>query len=286
MFNLLVFTILFCSCQTIALADDKIKVEEIIAKHLQAIGEATARAEIKTRTISGEVQLKYLNSGPRIISAPTNKGTVTFLSEKDKILFALKLEDEFYSHEKFLFDSKDVKISTLRGGRHSETGNFLRNYSEILKLGLLGGTISSAFPLEEYEKRGLKLKYEGIKKVDGRDCYVVKAIPKKNSELAIKLFFDTQNFLHVRTSYERVMSTGVEFGPVESSKQLEKRITVVEDFFNYKKESGLTIPRAYRIYFSLGRGTEVPSEMMWVFVFNKFEFNQVLEANAFVLESK
>jgi hypothetical protein len=153
-----------------------------------------------------------------------------------------------------------------------------------LKLGLLGGTLSSSWPLADLNVREVKLDGGGTKKVEGKECYVVEFRPKKGSELNIKLYFDTQTFQHVRTAYERVISARMGLDPNQSARIRETRHTMYEDFFDYRKESGLMLPHGYKIYLSVDGNTGT-SEQEWVFTLNQFSFNQKIDPKSFNVEA-
>src|SRR5258708_21716858 len=81
----------------------------------------------------------------------------------------------------------------------------------IFKQGLMGGTLSSAWPLLDLTARGPLLEYVGTKKVDNRLLHELKYLPRGGSDLKIALFFEQDTFRHVRTAYERGIAapTGV-----------------------------------------------------------------------------
>ena len=58
---------------------------------------------------------------------------------------------------------------------------------------------SSAWPLLDPNFRGAKLTYNGLKTIDGRDLHEVKYVPKKSTDLDIRLYFDPETFRHAAT---------------------------------------------------------------------------------------
>jgi len=67
---------------------------------------------------------------------------------------------------------------------------------DILREGLFGGTISTAWPLLDLKPAG-EAKYEGVKKIDGRELHDLTYVPNKSSsgsDLTIHLYFEPDTF--------------------------------------------------------------------------------------------
>ncbi len=93
----------------------------------------------------------------------------------------------------------------------SRLGNFLFLQEEVLREGLFGGVLSTAWPLLNTQIRTRSLKYEGLKKVDGQQLYDISYIPKKRFEsgdLSIHLYFDPETYRHVLTVYTATVLHG------------------------------------------------------------------------------
>jgi len=84
-------------------------------------------------------------------------------------------------------------------GVRSALGNFLMTHAQIFKQGLMGGTLSSAWPLLHLTGHNPGLEYAGQKKVSGSTLHELKYLPRGGSDLQVSLFFD-ETYQHVRTS--------------------------------------------------------------------------------------
>jgi hypothetical protein len=274
-----ILTLFAFSCLALnAVARDKMKPEEVVAKHLESIGAVETRASITKRIIAGEVKFKSLRSG-----GITSQGRAVLASDGLKHLLGMQFDNSDYPFDRFGFDGKNVTVAYIRPGIRSSLGGFFKTYDNILKLGLLGGTLSSSWPLADLSARDIKLDGSGTKKVEGKECYVVELRPKGGSDLTIKLYFDAQTFQHVRTGYERVISARMGNTPEQSARMRETRHTMYEDFSDYRKESGLMLPHAYRIYLAVD-GNNGTNEHEWVFTLSRFSFNQKIDPASFNVE--
>jgi hypothetical protein len=272
------------------------KPEDIVAKHLDSIGTAQARAAAKSRVVEGSVTYKILVGG-----AGNLDGKSVLVSQDQKLHFMMKLNNNLYHGEQFIFDGNkdEVSFSTANQTR-SQFGEFVRVQDVILRDGLLGGALSTAWPLYDLNERKAKLSYEGMKKMDGKDCYELRYRPKKSTDADILLYFDAATFHHVATVYSvRVraqlvsvdpnlasavpsdpslagptisptgaITTGGKSGiPGETSEtasahQQETRYRLEEHFDSFETVGGLTLPTHYTIHYSqeLGSGRTTVAE--------------------------
>ncbi|MBX7172492.1 MAG: hypothetical protein K1X72_16105 [Pyrinomonadaceae bacterium] len=255
-------------------ADDKLSVEEILTKHLDSIGTADKRKLITNQLAIGVSEFSILrNSGSKTF------GNAVIVSQAGKVMLGTKYNSLDYPSEKVSFDGNKVEIAFITPGLRSPFGNFIFSNKQVFSEGLFGGTLSSSWALFDIQSRNAKLNSNGKKKLDGREVYVLEYSPRRGSSSTIKLYFDAQNFQHLRTEYRQTFSAAQGKTPEQSSQQLESKQILTEDFSDYKVENGLTLPHKYRIHLLLdGRGT---NEFEWKFEFSNFLFNQNLEANSF-----
>ena len=80
--------------------------------------------------------------------------------------------------------------------------NFVDGNEVVLRDGLLGGTLSSSWALIDLANKKAKLSFEGTKKIDGKEYYVMGYSPKGGSDVDIKLYFEKETFRHARTEYK------------------------------------------------------------------------------------
>ena len=144
-----------------ASSEQKMKVEDVVAKHLESVGTAEARAAIKNRIAVGTVVVSFRT--PAIGQAA---GRIVMASEGEKNLVGMMFDNVAnYPQEKLGYDGKNVTVSYVRPGARSSLGDFLQMHKSIIKQGLVGGTISQAWPLFDLATTKPKLESSGTKKV-------------------------------------------------------------------------------------------------------------------------
>ncbi|MDQ4123866.1 MAG: hypothetical protein M3209_20700 [Acidobacteriota bacterium] len=257
----------------------KLKVEDVVTKHLEAIGTAENRVNAKNYLFIGGASFKIPTS-----PNPPIEGRAVFASESDKMLFGLALNAVSYKQEQIVYDGKKPKIGFITPGNRSPLGAFLAGDGDIIANGLLGGVLFKSWSLLNAPETKAKLNLDGTKKIKGVECYVVDYNPRKGSDFAIKLYFDTQTFRHVRTEYKRTISARIGLKPDDSARQQETRHTLVEDFSDFKTVNNLTLPQNYSLLLNL-TGQNGTSEYQWNINILEFLFNQKLDAGSFNVEA-
>jgi len=263
-----------------SLASDKIQPEEIVTKHLDSIGPAETRASVHSRIAAGTVVATLRSPGTAKFS-----GRAVMASDGIKNMIGLGFEDSGSYQEKFGFDGRNLTVGFVRPGVHGYWGDFLLTHQNIIKEGLVGGTLSDAWPLLNLSEKKAKLEYRGIKRMDGKSLHELKYIPHGSSDLEISLFFDTETFQHLRTEYTRLIAAGIGTGIDASGQQRPARYKMVEEFSDFKKESGLTLPHTYKV----GLDLETRAGRLivdWEFTLTEFAFNQPIPAATFNVNTK
>lgn len=156
----------------------------------------------------------------------------------------------------------------------------------------MGGTLSSSRALLNTDLKKPKLSYEGTKKVNGREAFVLSYSPKNGSDLTIKMYFDNQNYRHIRTEYSRVIGAVMGSNVDSSAGRSDSRYRVVEDFSDFQKAGNLTLPGTYKFSYSFfGSGStqfarNPNRELELKFSLTNFSFNDPLDVNAFNIAAK
>jgi hypothetical protein len=254
---------------------DKIKPEEVVARHLESIGTPRARAAVTTRIIAGTSQV--------IIRTPPPGqavGKAVIASEGVKSLFGMSFPSPVYPREQLGYNGNTFMAAFSTPGARSGLGSFLMLHDIIFKQGLMCGTLTTAWPLLDMESHHAQLEYAGTKKLNDELLYELKYLPRGNSDLKVTLFFERETFRHVRTEYERTVSAPM--GKVEYTniQEREARYKMVEEFSLFKLEGELTLPHIYKIKVSIDtvNGTYVAE---WTIKLTQFEFNQKIDQSVF-----
>jgi hypothetical protein len=164
--------------------DQKLTGDEIVAKHLAAVGGREALAKIKTRVAVGTVQKESEPEGKLAIMSESPNRLSVFYGFRD---FDLRM----------IYSGTQVSIRPDFTSR--QVGNLAEKYREIVASGLMFNSISLYNLLATGAPNELKLEAKGIKKVGGRPAYVVEL--RRGKESPARLYFDAETFMWVRTDY-------------------------------------------------------------------------------------
>ncbi len=273
---LLFAALLGCAAQASA---QKMKAEDVVAKHLEALGKAELRAPTRTRSVTGGIAVVLRNSA----GGGRPEGEALIATDGQKILYITEFKQADYPFERMGFDGKKVTVRQYRPGRRTAFGEFVLSHEVLFKEGLIGGALSSAWPLLNLAERGAKLGYDGTAKVNGREAHKLSYKPKKGSDLKIKLYFDAQTFNHLRTEYDRVVAATMGPVPGSSAGRIDTRYHLAEDFGEFKDEKGLMLPHSYRMEYMVT--SEIgPVLLDWNFQLNNFTFDEPINPALFDTE--
>ena len=272
---------LACAALTAALthAQEKLKPEEVVARHLAAVGAAEARSPQRSRVVAGETRIEVKAGGHG-----GSEGQGLIASNGDKVLLNATFRSADYPFERIGFDGERVSVRAIRPNVRSPLSNFFLSHETVFREGLIGGVLSTAWPLLRLEERKPKLSYAGSGEVAGRPAHKLRYAPRKGSDLKVVLFFDAETFRHVRTEYERTVPAPIGATPAESVSQRETRYRLVEVFSDFKTEGGLTLPRSYSVGFTVF-STGTPVEVTWKFDLTRVGLDQPIDPRVFVADT-
>jgi len=259
-----------------SITPDKLSTEELVSKHLASIGSAEELAAARTRVATGATQarLRLTNTAVEL------SGPAQIASDGDKFLLAMIFQSNNYPHEKASFDGQNQIIGVLTQGGRTPLGNFLASQPSLMKHGLIGGVLSSAWPLLNLEHRDAKLSYAGTDKINGKPVHKLKYIPRNTGDLNITLYFDATTFQHVRSQYDFVISARQGATAESSVSQRDSRYKLIEDFSDFQQTGKLMLPHTYTIDLTV----ELPNRtqtMQWTINLQQFTFNEPIDAKAF-----
>lgn len=253
----------------------KLKAEDIVAKHLASLGPQEKVNAVRSIVAVGDLGLEFVT--PKNLPAA---GRVLFMSEGDKSFFAVQTNSVDYPQEKFLFDGAKTHIAAPTVTNRTILGNFVQGSSAIYSQGMFGGTLSTSWIMYKAAERGVKISVAGTKKIDGKEAYVLSVIPKGGSDVDIRMYFDQQSGRHLRTEYSRTQSAAQGRTMDESARNLETRYKVTEEFSEHKEIEGVVMPTKYRILYSRS-GQNGTTELTWTALLTQIGFNQAIEAATF-----
>lgn len=239
-------------------SDAALKADELLSRHLDSIGPASARAAVKTRVVQGAATHRLVVGG-----GGRQYGKTGMVSEGRKLRFMMKFPEDNYTGENIVFNGDAIGMAfSSADQRHSAFSYFLTAQDVIVKDGLLGGALSTAWPLLDLGDRKAKLTVDGLRKVDGQQVYQASYEPSKHAEVRIALYFDAETFRHVKTVYSTSLGNNVGADITKSSKLQPERTTLEERFSDFQAVDGLTLPTHWNLQFTreLPDGTTTISE--------------------------
>jgi len=276
--------IVFCTVH--AKTDTKLTPAEVIAKHLESIGSAEARARMHGTQIKGNASVTV-----RLCGEGQVDGQVLIGSSGKMNLIDMNFDTAAYPYEQLRFDGKSLHVSQYRPGSRTCLGQFFLSHDDVFKEGLVGGTLTEAWPLLNVEERNPKLEYSGLKKVGDKQLHALKYTPRKGSDVKIILFFEPETFRHVRTEYQRTVYSseqrkiGSAPGQLPSASMQSApaaRVEAYEVFSDFKDEAGLNLPHTYKFHLQIQSELH-PAVVDWAFDLNNFTFNAPLDPSAFTI---
>ncbi|SRR5258708_17032358 len=260
-------------------AGDKLTAEEIISKHLESIGSSEARAAVKSRIIQGSVVATV-----RVGGSGQATGGAVLASTGNMSLIGLIFGQQDYANEKAAFNGKKLTLGELRAGARTNLGGFLVNHDLVFKEGLLGGALSNTWPFLELAAHNPKLRYVGLKKIGSQQMHLLTYEPHNGDSLQIRIYFEVETFRHVRTEYEQDFAPPPVSSPGQAARQKETHLKLTEEFSDFKKEGGLTLPHTYKLQLSFDTSYS-PLVQDWVLTLTQFVYNKPLGESQFDLSA-
>ncbi|MBI4748014.1 MAG: hypothetical protein HY774_05965 [Acidobacteria bacterium] len=264
-----------CLAFTPPVKGEKLKPEDVIAKHIESIGTQKTLSDVKTRVIAGKALFRS-----KTIGATQLQGPAVIASDGAMSLVGIGFNTAEYSQEKVAYDGKNVTVGYIRPGTRSALGEFLLARNVIFKEGLFGGVLSSGWALLNLDSHDARIEYSGTKKVNGKEAHVLKYEPKGGSDVQIRLYFDKNTFQHVQSEYEQLISAQMGASPEQSASQRNSRIKLTEQFESFAGEQGLVLPHVYKIIL-LVDDQQSGRQLEWNLEFQQFMYNEKLDPKSF-----
>jgi hypothetical protein len=220
----LLLLLLCCSlCAPAAGQEKGLTAEEIINKHLEAVGGRGALSKLKTRIAAGTVKRE---------SDPEAK--MAIVSEAPNRLAAV-----------FIFTNFDLRMVydagkwNMRPQLPRQYVAFQNKYEEMLTSGLMYNDIS-LFNILLNPPEKAKFEAKGVKKLKGGEAYVVEV--KQPGLDTMHLFFDKQTLMWVRTEYGQAHFTLAMKGMTVTHQDEELTVDFYIETSDFRDVGGLKLP--------------------------------------------
>ena len=176
----------------------KLKKEELIALHLQAIGENAAR---KNRVAQGSGTMDIRVGGQGNLN-----GRAMLLAEGDKLRTALIFNHVQYPQETLIRNGDQLDIAYITPGVRSQLGTVIwENFPRLVQEGLYGGVLSTDWALLKLKEKRARIRYRGLKTFEGRRLHEVDYKPRKKVRYRVRLYFEPETYRHVASKYRIVV---------------------------------------------------------------------------------
>jgi hypothetical protein len=196
-------------------------------------------------------------------------GLAKLASDGAKLRIMMKFNTPSYMGEDLVTDGSKVNVANLVASKATLLGPFFAERPSLLKEGLVGGTLTGNWLLADSKVLQLKLRYNGVKSVEGRSLHELEFEPRKDvGEIRIRLYLDTETYRHVLTVYEtkRInqgsQSASVRGRSMTSLGSEESPISFKERFEDFQTVDGVTIPKKWTM--DLSYDAKAASQLRWV----------------------
>lgn len=272
---ILVFAVIMLVANIISA--QKLTADEIIAKHLAAVGTAEKRAEVRTLIAAGPSEFEARS--PLV----TGGGKSIVVSDANNLFFLISLNSKEYPFEKVGYFNGKVDLPFINAGKRSLLGTFLSEHSKILTDGLFGGVLSRRWRLAAKDLP--KLSSAGSKKIGDRKAYAIEYLSTDlGTDFTMRLYFDAETFHHLRSEYRREVVPRSPIGG-RQNQLTNAELTLTESFSEFKSVDGLTLPHRYSVTFASNSNSSV-LENTWRIQVQKYIVNQALAPDFFTFDIK
>src|SRR2546423_8225152 len=220
--------ILLAATAGVGTSDDKaaLTADEIISKHLAAVGGKEALMKFKSRVAIG-TDKKENDAAARM----------AIMSEAPNRVSAI------YQFEDYNWQmTYDGGKSILRPVLTRANAPVMHKYEDMLTTGTMFNSVSLYNALLAGEAAGVKFEAKGTKKIKGRPAYLVNMKRPKHDD--VRLYFDTETFMWIRTEYGSVRLTKEmgSFTNAVESKDQESTYDFYVDTSDFKAVDGVKLP--------------------------------------------
>ncbi|MFL6467864.1 MAG: hypothetical protein ACJ72Z_07890 [Pyrinomonadaceae bacterium] len=258
----------------------ELKADEIVAKHLDAIGKKELRTLVANRLVTGLSQFESK------LPQTTGGGKAVVVSDKENLYFMISLNSKEYPNDKVGYFNEKVSLPFVTAGARSPLGAFIADHKKLLENGLFLGSMTERWVLLNPQHYGGRIKAAGAKEINGRKAYCIQFFPSDgaSTEFSIRMYFDAETFYHVRTEYRHeILPKQDTFGQL--GRQGGTTLDLIEYYGDFRTAEGLTFPHVYRVDFksSSQAGTY---EYSWTVKVAGYYYNQKLAPDFYSFDQK
>ena len=266
-------------CAVVACSQD-LDPAAIISRHLDSIAAPEKRSALKTLFAVGLSEFQSKNP------AAKGGGKAIVVSDPENLYFLMSLNSLDYPYEKIGAFGDKISLPLVSAGRRSILGSFLLDNSRVLSEGLFCGSMSLRWVNHIADSTQARMKAAKKKKVNGRDTYPIDVFfaGGNSGNFRIRLYFDSENFRHVRSEYHREVDIGgITF---RQQNQLQNAVVdLTEDFSEFKEVNGFTLPYVYKVTLASNSASQ-NYESSWGIRVSEYYLNQKLEPDFFTFDVK
>jgi hypothetical protein len=274
------FFLAFASTDSwVSIHAQSLTANEILAKHLDSIGTKEKREFLKTLFAAGVSE--FTSTAPAVKGG----GKAVVVSDPGNLFFVMSLNSREYPFEKVGAFKNKVSLPFINAGTRSLLGSFLNEHPSILLDSLFCGSMSLRWITDVADKK-LKMKAAGMKKIDGKQTYAIEVLSSEqgSDDFKVRLYFDAQNFRHIRSEYRRDIKIGrIVFG--QQNQIADAKLALTEEFSDFKEVDGLTFPHMYKLNFTSNSNSQM-YENSWGIRVGAYYINQKLTDDFFSFDVK
>jgi hypothetical protein len=252
--------LLFLAAATPAFPGEKPSANDVIAKSAEAFAPADLRVPAQGRELECRATWRIVVGGSGGL-----QGECLLQSRDKKFHLNSDFHNSAYPGEDILYTGEGSPIiRQLSPGKRSVLGSFIYSNLAIVRSGVFGGVLTTAWPLFNFEKSGAKLTSHGTRKVDGQKLNEFEYQGPGQGETKIFLYFDPETSGHVMTEY-RALTPAFHTGDITHPSGKDVTTILQEKFSEFRQVYGMTIPLVWTIRFSQEEG----AIQEWQFTFTK-----------------
>lgn len=216
-------------------AKNDLSAEQILEKHLAAIGGKSNLEKIQTRVATGVVKVAK-------VGRPVQFLLFTESGNRLSAWYRLESFDWSFVFDGNKFSSAPIQLLTTNAVLTGRSARLEDKFKEMYSSGLMFGEIS-LYNILVKTAQGVTMKVRDMKKVHGRLAYVLEVKHRRFGLL--KAYFDTETFMWVRTDYGSV-ELGDTRMAIDNSGGASLTIDFYQEYSDFRDIDGIKLPFKFK----------------------------------------